>query len=598
MNYKFKYAAGLPGYGINGKDGSTGLTGFSTYLMDTPEAGNRDNIEVQIKENKSLMAAEINNYIPGYPTRKYQNNDMFIDSDGKIFIFQNIGLSAGLYRYSGVSIGTTDFLDAVTLNYIGNDYTRYANVAQIGIDRKILDVVYGNEKSYFNLPSDTIYGIAPREYGQIFHSSEVVNGYNPYYLFNTGSAESKDALALTRDNNNGQFRIGNLDNAGIVRATNLNFDIQTLSQSRGYPQKQYPIISQYDIDASCLFKPEFDTVPTAISFNQDGSTVTVTYTNKTVLNVSNDNNINMDLVIYPNTMWSVANPLIYDVESGALKDTSSKNKYKFNIINNINSNGTSVLTGLDPNLEYAAYIEYEVNGWVRRSKPRRDINSISSFKMIKCDPDVISVDGNAHTMTVNVSATVNWSLSYVPTWVTVSPPSGQSTSLTVNISAQPDFGAEREDIVVLSGGGISRSFKIHQLASVVQSYGADYDTGWKNMAAGNGVDNGGPYAMRIRRYGKTVCINGTVNMVADVDPNMIIAQIPYSDIGGGTTGPNGVSIWFGSTEVMPSDNRVRSITGYIPAFAGQTYLQLIVYKDKDPGHSDGTLIFNLSYICD
>jgi hypothetical protein len=34
MNSKFKYAAGLPGYGVNGNDGSSGLSGFSIFLTD------------------------------------------------------------------------------------------------------------------------------------------------------------------------------------------------------------------------------------------------------------------------------------------------------------------------------------------------------------------------------------------------------------------------------------------------------------------------------------------------------------------------------------------------------------------------------------
>jgi len=532
MNYKFKYAAGLPGYGINGKDGSTGYAGFSVYLADYNESGNRDNIETQIKSNKSLLSTETTSYIPGYPNRKYQNNDIFIDKSGNIFIIQNIGTNLDQYRSSTISLGTADFLDNVANPEINGvfKYGRYANTFQEIGSRKLVDIVFGDDKSYYNLPSGSIYGILPHEYAQIIHSSETVNGYNPYFLFNTDSAETKDGLALVRDKSNGQFKLGNLDDSNIERETSLNFDIKTLSQTQN--GDQYQILSKYDLDASCLFSKSFDIVPTALTFFQDGSTVNVTWNNKTILGVTNDDSVNANLVIYPVSI-SNATSLQYEKETGSLQDTISKNKYKLNILNRINSSGTVTINGLDENLEYGAYIEYDINGWVRRTNKRTSINAIPQFNLIKFDPvEALNIDSGGNIIAANISSNVNWDVVSKPAWVssiTVTSGAPGSTNTSFVVSNQPLSSPERSGEIVVSGGGITRSFKLSQKSSIIIN-DPTWDSGWQNMSRGPAAKNDANFDIKIRKVGKQCIVQGRFYCGDTVSSNSIISYIPFSSI--------------------------------------------------------------------
>jgi len=615
MNYKFKYAAGLPGYGINGKDGSIGFSGFSVYLTDYDGTQQIPSIESRIKLNETLIISESGVKIPGYPIRQYQNNDIFIDINGKIFTMRNIGQIGSQYQDSGLSFGTSNFLDKTLPSNVAG-FSRYSNVKEDLVDhgRKLIDTVFGDNTGYYNLPAGPVYGIYPINYGKIFYSDVKPDGtnYNPYYLFNNDESDPKCALAMVRDVTNplnkGQFRIGNIDGAGKIRDTDLNFDIRNLSQSRRSPGNndvKSSILCEWDIDASCLFNNrKFDIIPTALNFSQDGSTVNITWNSLQILDISTySSNINANLVIYPVSIGSVVNPLVYDKESGSLQDTSSKNKYKTNTLERINASGTINITGLDENLEYASYIEYEVNGWVRRTNKRTSVNAYPQFNIIKFDPvEYLHIDKNENIISVNISSNVSWSIISKPSWISsTNITSGQpgSTNVTIVVSAQPANSDERSGIIVFSGGGINRSFKISQNTSKIVSDPL-WDSGWQRMNQGVAANQSD---IRIRKVGKLCIIQGRFQNGKNMSPNATIASIPYNYIYKSGEPYNGTShkISFLCGPQIEDNTDNYGNFGYVPTNAASgdsTSLYLKVDTHGYGGSFGSTYSINFSFFLD
>ena len=120
------------------------------------------------------------------------------------------------------------------------------------------------------------------------------------------------------------------------------------------------------------------------------------------------------------------------------------------------------------------------------------------------------------------------------------------------------------------------------------------DTGWQNLTRNSSVVESSPYGIIARRLGKIVCISGTFQMKTGAAINSVIASIPYSLLGGGLlAGPAGVTIYFGATEgVTTSADVNRSVRAYIPAYVGQTNLELKLGGT----YQNGLVNFNLSYI--
>ena len=585
MNSKFKYAAGLPGYGVNGNDGSSGLSGFSIFLTDLlVEEGANLTITSKIERNEGLFSYDTTS-IPGYPLRQYQNDDIFVDGNSKVYIIDFTNINK--FVYSGISFGAGEFLKRITTSNLIGGYFRYANVQMS--ERKLIDTVMGPNTNYYSTPND-IYGIGPRDFAQINFVSSALAGHNPYVLFNTASSTQDDAIALVRNTTTGMWRLGNLNSAnGYPRNTSITFDFSRMLKNVN--NKTYDMLTKYDLDASILFSPQFDTVPSAFVFSQDGSTVSVSWNSKQILAVANDDAVNANLVVFPVKTYN-GQTFSYDVSSGAMYDVTSKNFSKSHNVVRINSSGSMSITGLDPNVEYASYIEYDMNGWVRRTAKRA---GSTAFKYIKLDPDYLTSPANGSSRTVAVTSNVSWTVTSRSSWINVSPTSGTSTTMTLIMDANVVDGPARFGYVTLSGGGINRTINVRQ-NSFAEEEDVYYDTNWQSMERGSAADSGWNFAIRFRRYGKVVVINGLFRVKSGAPQGSEIAKIPYSSIGGGTSGPKGVSIWFGGNDAYTSSTDVnRGIRGYIPAYAeGQESLRLIL----DKAYQNGEIALSITYICD
>jgi hypothetical protein len=297
-----------------------------------------------------------------------------------------------------------------------------------------------------------------------------------------------------------------------------------------------------DIDASILFNNRnFDSISTALNFSQDGSTVTAVWNSLQILCTSTySNTINANLVIYPVTI-NDASTLIYDKETGALEDTITKSKYKTNVLERIAPIDSVGITGLDENVQYAAYIEYEQNGWLRRTNKRTSANAYPIFKYIKFDQNPIEVDGASHIINVIVLSSVVWSIQSFPTWMVVTLVAG---GISVNITGQDNLAIARSGEIVLSGDGITSVLKVYQAASSVQ-INPDYDSGWKSLTRGSAAHPTDPYSISIRRIGK-LCIVQGYYWNGDISGQNIIGHIPYSDLAqpGEVVTPISTSIYF------------------------------------------------------
>lgn len=589
MNTKFKYAAGLPGYGVNGNDGSSGLSGFSVFLTDLlVEEGANLTITSKIERNEGLFSYDTAS-IPGYPLRQYQNSDIFVDGNSKVYVIDFTNINK--FVYSGISFGAGEFLKKITTSNSIEGYVRYANVQMS--ERKLIDTVMGPNTNYYSTPND-IYGISPRDFAKINFVSSSASGYNPYAIFNTSSSLQDDAIALVRNTTSGMWRVGNLNIAnGYQRGTAITLDFSRILKNVN--SKTYDILSKYDMDASILFSSAFDMVPSAFVFSQDGSTVTASWNNKQILSTTNDDAVNANLVIFPIKNYN-GQTLNYNVSNGMMYDSTDKNSSKIHNVVRINSTGSINITGLDPNVEYASYIEYDMNGWVRRTAKR---NTSIAFKYIKIDPNNITSAAGGITQTIQVASNVSWSVSDRSSWINVTPSNGTSGSMTLAVDPNISDGAQRNGYVTLTGGGISRTINVSQ-NSFADEYNPDsVDTGWVTMSKGGLIDSGKWFSLMFRRCGKVCTINGVFQMRSlthTSDAGGIIAYVPYANIGGATSGPKAVNVWFGGVESQnfTPASVVRSIKGYIPAYNGQANLELILSQT----YQNGQIAVNITYICD
>jgi len=603
MDNKFKFAAGLPGYGLDGKDGSIGVAGYSIFFTDLSEI----NMSVQIAANKSLIAATINDMIAGYPIRVYQNDDIIVNETGAVYSIINVGaIDSNKVELVG-QLTTEEFIGLITSNIINDatntpvTYERHANVYDT--NRKLVDTVVGGAVNYLNFPTGNIYGVSPINYSTVSYNESSIGAIAPYYLFNTNSTYEKDALALVRDTNTGRWRLGNTDANLFERDTNLILDIHFLQQTTG--GVQYDVLTKFHMDASCLFKQSFDTNPNpvAFSFVQDGSKVTTTWNSKLILNVDDDSTVNAKLVVYPLTGRN-AKSVIYEKETGTLEDTLSHNRYKINMVERIDSSSYLVVNNLDENIEYGAYIEYDIHGWVRKTSTR---TTGTFFKVIKFDGLVnrtltaISMSG---VYAVPIAYNVPWEIISYPSWLEVYPATSalNPTQLDIIVSSQDPNSAERRGSIVLrdtsTGTLITRSFEVIQLSNALPSDVGVYDTGWMNLTLSptytvptNETDAAA--TLKIRRYGKIVTVTGTIAIASGAPANSTLASISYSLIGGTTTAPT-TRIWFGSVATDEDNSSPhRSMRGYVPAYAGQSSLEI---KVKD-SYQSTPLAINFSYIC-
>ena len=356
----FKYAPGQPGYGTTGIDGSSGLSGLAVYF--TAYDGNgTDTTTIKNKIDNNLILSPVVQTIPGYPTRKYQNGDIFIDINGKAY---EIDLAnPNRFAYAGYNLSATGLFIP---SGIPGDSTRYSNI----YPNKIIDTVNSAVQvlDYTASPA-IIYGINSKKFARIEYSNTDPDsaGRNPFTLFigadTTPGAEK--AIALVRDIVSNTFRLGNLGDLDALRQTNLIFDVKSLTQNKvnnefSRLENDGTIITNHEINTNKLMTPVF--VPNNPSFNYSShSAFLATF--------SWDKQ-----KFFPTLTGSFPKGNLY-----VSQKQNSYNAQEFNfahvdasirpmVFGDIDTVGSIDVSGLVNGIPYEAYITFFDNGWMRNSK--------------------------------------------------------------------------------------------------------------------------------------------------------------------------------------------------------------------------------------
>lgn len=224
---KFKYAPGLPGYGTRGIDGSTGLSGLGMYFCSYDGTSDSITIKSKIIANKILFSIDE----PLSNGRTYQTGDLFIDKNGKVF---RIDLNeVNLYTNTNSLLNTSGFLENSGLKTEDDKYDRLSNAyssSKFLIDVVYTDIAPGNYAINPGTVNGGIYNTNSIDFAQVKYVDRTPNGYYPFTVFttNTNTLSPQDAIALTREETNNIWHLGNLDSGGLVRDVSLHLDFSTV----------------------------------------------------------------------------------------------------------------------------------------------------------------------------------------------------------------------------------------------------------------------------------------------------------------------------------------------------------------------------------
>lgn len=221
MNTKYNYSPGFPGYGVKGNDGSIGLNGMATYFTLLDGVSNQTTITALIADNRILKDGTPE-YLPGYPTRKYQDGDIIIDKNAASY---EIDLeSTNLYIASGAGLSTSGSFTKLSGVTSQSGHERLFNNTS-PTEKLLIDQIYTNSPGDYTVYPSEIYGIKPEDYNSIRFSDIVVNSnYIPFQLWSTGNTNDDDAIALVRSAASNIWRLGNIDAGSTLRSTNLRLD--------------------------------------------------------------------------------------------------------------------------------------------------------------------------------------------------------------------------------------------------------------------------------------------------------------------------------------------------------------------------------------
>jgi hypothetical protein len=208
---KFNYAPGMPGYGTRGIDGSTGLTGLSTYFSQYDGNTETSFIKSKIQNNKILFS--VDQALPD--GRIYWTGDVFIDRNGNVF---EIDLSlSNLYIFSGISLNVSGYFE-VLKNSPYYSFQRLSN--RYSTNPILIDVVYTDPGTgdYTTYPT-SIYSNSPADFAQVKYDDKSIAGYYPFEVWTVGSAVDDDAIALVKESINNYWHLGNKNGATVKNAT-------------------------------------------------------------------------------------------------------------------------------------------------------------------------------------------------------------------------------------------------------------------------------------------------------------------------------------------------------------------------------------------
>jgi len=235
MPRKFVYGPGLPGYGTRGVDGSAGLTGVATWFSSYDGASDTVTIKSKIIANKELFSND--DLIPGYPTRTYQDGDIFIDRNARIY--QIDFAETNLYKDTGVFLNTSGFFTSGPAQLLGPGFQRYSN--QFETEKYLIDTVYTNSVGDYTTYPTSIYDNAPLYYGNVeYIGSDVEPDFTNYYPFQvwtvpgaTGGSNEFNSIALVREKNQNAWHFGNKDGV-TLRDASLHLDFKDIYSGGTY----------------------------------------------------------------------------------------------------------------------------------------------------------------------------------------------------------------------------------------------------------------------------------------------------------------------------------------------------------------------------
>lgn len=222
MPRKFTYSPGMVGYGTRGVDGSIGLAGIATYF--SAYDGNSDSVTIKSKitANKELFSTE--DFLPGYPFRVYNNGDIFIDKNARIF--QIDFNETNFYKDTGIFLNTSGFFIQGPTQTSAPEFIRYSNAFET--DKFLMDTVYTNNVGNYTQYPTSIYDNSPLYFANVkYIGSDIVgglSGYYPFQIWTIGSPINDNAIALVREQNSNVWRFGNYDSGSVRTDASLYLD--------------------------------------------------------------------------------------------------------------------------------------------------------------------------------------------------------------------------------------------------------------------------------------------------------------------------------------------------------------------------------------
>lgn len=416
---KFQYSPGLFGYGAKGSDGSSGLQGLMLYFTDYDTTNDKLIIEATIQNNEELWVSSM----PGTKlagNRVYNEGDLFINTMGRVFKITNP--ATGEYIQTNGKLDTDALFD--TEDIITNEYTRYYNIFDQSTNYIIDDVHSSSDIDYTLYPS-TIYGITPKDYARIQYVDVNNSSVNAFTLFSSAefTTDHSKAFGIVRDIDSNLFRIGNIDETGIIRGTEIIFDVSSLKRYSSKTKSLNPqsillgeneILSNSDINSNRLF----DGV-----FNSEPSSFTVISTGTSTIEVS------WNVADFTQSVSSIQTEIYF-------YDASTNNSFNPLVFHTTDVSGTIEITDLIQDNLYGCFIKLFTSGWGRRSVTRTiPCDGTTKVLYIK-DPSSKTLsalnDGtidslNTYTVDFSTNSLTGWSV-ISPSWVTCTPNFGLSFS--------------------------------------------------------------------------------------------------------------------------------------------------------------------------
>jgi hypothetical protein len=459
MSEKFKYAPGKPGFGTKGDRGEDGQQGLSMYFTDINPATSSAVINSKIVNNQVLWA-DIYDSLPD--GRIYVTGDLFFDTEGKAYEI-NAGTGTFQYKYASLNMGGF-FLPLGASSDSG--FERYFN--SNASPKYIIDNVYTESGAidYTNVP-ENIYGIEPKDFTRIeFTNIKPGTGvYNAFTVYSSGEivpTDNNKAIAIVYDETNNAFRIGNLDEFGTLRNTDLIFDVSLLQHTKqagsyfGVDTPEGAVLTNYEINANELFNPNFDRSPASFIGSIQTSDCSIRWVLADFLNGEEPDSA--DLYFFENN--NPYNNRIFNFNT----DVSARPL----IVTGVDSIGSIKITGTNNTKVYGYYMRLFKNGWARTSDTKYLFGGTVSVTptSLLSEPSAAHAVGSPYYF--NVDANTIWDVSFgSASWITNLTTTSTGYDGSIGFELTENTGSARNATMkVTVTGGTYQNVAVSQLGAI------------------------------------------------------------------------------------------------------------------------------------